>query len=180
MRDFDHVSIRNCYGQVLKVQRYGLEIDFRSILAEHQGFAANRSAKIVQRGKLSIGVRVPQHDLAANVAPGAYDVRSELLHRWIDENPPLDGAGWVALAYLAWPCTVVGFALWTWLLRYLPATAVGLTVFLNPPLATISKAVLSRAWPESFSFAIEGREWVGGAIVLAGLAIGLGRRLGVR
>lgn len=92
----------------------------------------------------------------------------------------LDGPGWLALGYLAWPCTVFGYAIWTWLLRYLPATVVGLTVFLNPPLATLSKALLSRALPETFVFAVSGREWVGGAVVLMGLAIGLGRRMGAR
>lgn len=91
----------------------------------------------------------------------------------------LDGPGWTALAYLAWPCTVIGFAVWTGLLRYLPATVVGLTVFLNPPLATLSKALLSNAWPETFVFAVTAREWVGGAVVLSGLAIGLSRRLGL-
>lgn len=89
----------------------------------------------------------------------------------------LDGAGWVALGYLALPCTVVGYAIWTGLLRHLPATVVGLTVFLNPPLATVSKAALARLLPETFVFAISPREWLGAAIVLTGLSVGLGRRL---
>jgi len=96
--------------------------------------------------------------------------------QWTD----LDATGWLALGYLALPCTVLGYALWTGLLRHLPATIVGLTVFLNPPLATVSKALLSRLLPETFVFAVSAREWVGGAIVLAGLAVGLSRRLGVR
>ena len=41
----------------------------------------------------------------------------------------LSSGGWVALLYLAVPCAVIGFAVWTWLLRHLPATAVGFTVF---------------------------------------------------
>jgi O-acetylserine/cysteine efflux transporter len=90
----------------------------------------------------------------------------------------LDGAGWAALLYLAWPCTVVGYAVWTGLLRHLPATVVGLTVFLNPPLATLSKAVLAHAFPATFAFIVGGRDWLGGAIVLAGLA--LTRRAGAR
>lgn len=92
----------------------------------------------------------------------------------------LDAAGWLALEYLTLPCTVLGFALWTWLLRHLPASSVGLTVFLNPPLTTLSKAVLARLAPASFTFSIGGREWLGGAVVLAGLAIGLSRRLAAR
>ena len=89
----------------------------------------------------------------------------------------LDGFGWLALAYLALPCTVIGYAVWTGLLRSLPATVVGLTVFLNPPLATLSKAAWAFVFPETFVFAISGREWIGGGVVLAGLAIGLSRSL---
>jgi drug/metabolite transporter (DMT)-like permease len=92
----------------------------------------------------------------------------------------LDSSGWLALEYLTVPCTVVGFALWTWLLRHLPATAVGLMVFLNPPLTTLSKALLARLAPATFAFSITGREWLGGAVVLFGLAIGLSRRLAAR
>ncbi len=93
--------------------------------------------------------------------------------RWCE----LDGAGWVALLYLSLPCTVLGFALWTWLLRHLPATAVGLLVFLNPPLTTVSKWTLARWAPATFQFGITAGEWVGGAVVLAGLALALSRRL---
>lgn len=92
----------------------------------------------------------------------------------------LDAGGWLALEYLTLPCTVLGFALWTWLLRHLPASAVGLTVFLNPPLTTLSKAVLARLAPATFAFTITPREWLGGAVVLCGLAIGLSRRLVAR
>ncbi|MCP3979164.1 MAG: DMT family transporter [bacterium] len=88
----------------------------------------------------------------------------------------LDAPGWAALAYLAVPCTVLGFAVWTWLLRHLPASSVGFTVFLNPPLTTTSKFLLSALFPATFVFAIAGREWVGGAIVLCGLATAVWRR----
>ena len=86
--------------------------------------------------------------------------------------------GWTAVAYLAFPCTVAGFALWTWLLRYLPASTVGLTVFLNPPLTTLSKLALSALLPGVFLFAINPLEMVGGAVAMLGLfvSIGLGRR----
>jgi drug/metabolite transporter (DMT)-like permease len=85
----------------------------------------------------------------------------------------LDGPGWFALLYLALPCTVLGFALWTWLLRHLPATVVGFTVFLNPPLTTLSKAAFALLLPATFVFAVQPREWVGGAVVLLGMGIAL-------
>ena len=37
----------------------------------------------------------------------------EAWQRWAS----LDGRGWAALLYLSIPCTVLGFALWTWLLK---------------------------------------------------------------
>jgi O-acetylserine/cysteine efflux transporter len=93
-------------------------------------------------------------------------------HTWHDWSR-LDASGWVALLYLAVPCTVLGFALWTWLLRHLPASSVGFTVFLNPPLTATSKFVLSALFPATFLFTIGTREWIGGAVTLAGLAIAL-------
>jgi len=83
----------------------------------------------------------------------------------------LDSTGWAALLYLSLPCTVLGFAIWTWLLRHLPATTVGFTVFLNPPLTTGFKYGLSRLFPETFAFAVSPQEWAGGAVTLVGLAI---------
>ena len=85
----------------------------------------------------------------------------------------LDRGGWFALIYLSLPCTVLGFALWTWLLRHLPAPVVGFTVFLNPPLTTISKALLALALPATFAFAVQPTEWLGGAITLTGMAVAL-------
>jgi drug/metabolite transporter (DMT)-like permease len=108
--------------------------------------------------------------LVAPLLPGA------VWRRWA----VLDAGGWLALEYLTLLCTVLGFALWTWLLRHLPVSAVGLLVFLNPPLTTVSKALLARLAPATFSFSIVPREWLGGAVVLAGLAIGISRRLVVR
>lgn len=88
----------------------------------------------------------------------------------------LDGLGWAALLFISLLATVAGFAAWTWLLQRLPASTVGLTVFLNPPLTTSSKAVLAWAFPAVFVFSIRPLEWIGGAVVLAGLAIALLRR----
>jgi O-acetylserine/cysteine efflux transporter len=92
----------------------------------------------------------------------------------------LDAGGWAALLYLALPCVVLGFALWTWLLRHLPASTVGFTVFLNPPLTTLSKWLLALAAPAVFTFTVVAREWVGGLITLVGMgiAVSAGRQRG--
>jgi drug/metabolite transporter (DMT)-like permease len=83
----------------------------------------------------------------------------------------LDRTGWTALLYLSLPCTVLGFAVWTWLLRHLPASSVGFTVFLNPPLTTTSKYVAATLLPATFAFTIAPGEWVGGMLTLLGVAI---------
>jgi O-acetylserine/cysteine efflux transporter len=83
----------------------------------------------------------------------------------------LDAAGWAAVLYLSFPCTVLGFALWTWLLRHLPASSVGFTVFLNPPLATVSKAVLAVVAPSTFVLNVTAPEFAGGGLALAGLLL---------
>jgi drug/metabolite transporter (DMT)-like permease len=88
----------------------------------------------------------------------------------------LDGPGWFALVYLSLPCTVLGFALWTWLLKHLPASTVGLTVFLNPPFTTVSKLLLSAVIPSVFMFTVGGRDILGGALALIGLGIAVVRR----
>lgn len=89
----------------------------------------------------------------------------------------LDAVGWGALLYLIVPCTVFGFAVWTWLLRHLPASTVGFTVFLNPPLTTVSKWIVSRLFPDVFDFTIRGAEWLGGAVTLLGVGLVIfGRR----
>jgi drug/metabolite transporter (DMT)-like permease len=83
----------------------------------------------------------------------------------------LDPSGWASLLFLSLLCTVFGYAVWTWLLRHLPATVVGFTVFLNPPLTTLSKITLALFWPATFSFGLTSLEWMGGALALTGLAI---------
>jgi drug/metabolite transporter (DMT)-like permease len=83
----------------------------------------------------------------------------------------LDATGWSALLFLSLACTALGFVLWGWLLKHLPASTVGLTVFLNPPLTSLSKYTLSILFPATFLFTIGSLEWLGGAIVLSGLAI---------
>jgi drug/metabolite transporter (DMT)-like permease len=92
----------------------------------------------------------------------------------------LDAKGLLLLAYLVVFATVGGNAVWTWLLRHLPASTVGLTIFLNPPLTTAGKWVLSQVRPDVFTFAITPQEWVGGAVSLLGVAVAVLRRPGVR
>lgn len=75
------------------------------------------------------------------------------------------------LAYLSVLCTILGFALWTWLLKHLSAGTVGFTIFLNPPLTTVYKALLAALFPAAFAFAVRGGEVIGGLVVLAGVAI---------
>jgi drug/metabolite transporter (DMT)-like permease len=90
----------------------------------------------------------------------------------------LDRTGWWATLYLSVPCTVLGYALWTWLLRHLPASTVGFAVFLNPPLTTLSKLALASLLPATFLFTIRPGEWIGGALALAGMAVAIYRTRG--
>ena len=71
---------------------------------------------------------------------------------------------------------VIYFAVWTWLLRHLPASTVGFTVFLNPPLTTTSKFLLATLAPATFFFTIRPQEWIGGLMTLSGLAVAVYRR----
>lgn len=79
--------------------------------------------------------------------------------------------GWAAVLYLSVLCTFLGYAVWTWLLRYLPASTLGFTVFFNPPLTTISKMVLALVFPAVFLWQMNALEWLGGVLALMGLAL---------
>ena len=92
----------------------------------------------------------------------------------------LGADGWTALLYLSILCTLAGYAVWTWLLRHLPASTVGFTVFLNPPLTTLSKLALALLLPAVFVWRMEPLEWLGGALSLAGLALALAPRAAAR
>jgi len=85
----------------------------------------------------------------------------------------LDGAGWAALLYLSLFCSIGGFAVWAWLVKRLPVSTAGLTTFLNPPLTLASKAILVALFPATFTFAVLPLETLGGAVVLAGLAVAI-------
>jgi drug/metabolite transporter (DMT)-like permease len=86
----------------------------------------------------------------------------------------LDFSGLMAVLYLALPATVFGLATWNWLLRHLPASRVGFTVFLNPPLTSLSKWVLAALLPGIFTFTVVPREWLGGLLTLLGMGVALG------
>jgi|GEM_PF-1050522 len=92
----------------------------------------------------------------------------------------IDAAGAGAMAFLVLPCTVLGFALWAWLLKYMPASSVGFTVFLNPPMTTSFKAIYALILPAIFSFEVVNQEMLGGALALTGLAIAVVRRSSVK
>ena len=91
----------------------------------------------------------------------------------LPESMNLSSDGWIALLYLSVLCTLAGYAVWTWLLRHLAASALGFTVFLNPPLTTLSSAALALALPAYFVWRLVPLELAGGALALAGLAFAL-------
>ena len=66
----------------------------------------------------------------------------------------LGGKEIALLTFLALGASVGGNAVWSWLLRHLPASTVGLTGFLNPPLTLTSKFLLATFLPASFAFSI--------------------------
>lgn len=78
---------------------------------------------------------------------------------------------WGLVAYLGLAATIGGFAVWAWLLRHLPASTAGLTIFLNPPLTLLSKTAIAALFPASFAVHIAAGEWLGGAVMLAGVAL---------
>jgi drug/metabolite transporter (DMT)-like permease len=83
----------------------------------------------------------------------------------------MDAWGWGLLAFLSLACTVMGFAIWTWLLRHLPATTVGFTVFLNPPMTAGFKALLAAAFPAVFIYSVSSGEYLGGILALIGVGV---------
>jgi O-acetylserine/cysteine efflux transporter len=87
----------------------------------------------------------------------------------------LDLSGWGILLYLVALCTVVGFAVWSWLLRHLPATSVGFTVFLNPPLTTVYKLLQAAVVPGAVAYTLLAGEAFGGLTILLGVAVAVWR-----
>ena len=88
----------------------------------------------------------------------------------------LDARGWSWLLYLSLLGTVGGNAVWSWLLKHLPASRTGFTIFLNPPLTAGSKALLAALFPAAFTFHIAKWEWIGGLLALTGVALAVLKR----
>jgi drug/metabolite transporter (DMT)-like permease len=75
--------------------------------------------------------------------------------------------GWLALIHLSLPCTIIGFAIWFWALKRLPASTAAAFVFLNPPLTTLFGAVWgTETWHWSTA--------AFGSLTLAGVALSSG------
>jgi O-acetylserine/cysteine efflux transporter len=85
----------------------------------------------------------------------------------------LDPAGWGALLFLSVLCTLVGYAVWSWLLRHLPASSVGFFSFFNAPLTALSKLGLAALLPATFVWELRPFELIGGLLTLLGLGIAL-------
>lgn len=79
----------------------------------------------------------------------------------------LTATGWIALIHLSVNCTIIGFAVWFWALRRLPASTVAAFVFLNPPMT----AAFGILWgTEAFHWSTV----VFGSVTLAGVALSSG------
>ncbi len=122
-------------------------------------------------GKPVTGVASPLDWTALTLALGGLPLLVALPFRGGHAIAALDGGGWAALLFLAIPCTVVGYPLWSWLLRHLPASSVGFFAFLNPPLTLVSKLVLALLFPATFLWAMEPLEIFGAAMALTGLLL---------
>lgn len=82
-------------------------------------------------------------------------------------GPPQVTLGTVtALAYLSVALTIVGYWIWFYALRHVDAGRVGLTIFVQP----LSGTLLSIWWLEE---SLTPAMWLGGALVLAALALAL-------
>jgi drug/metabolite transporter (DMT)-like permease len=79
----------------------------------------------------------------------------------------LSTIGWIALIHLSALCTLLGFVLWFWALRRLPASTVASFVFLNPPLTSIFGVIWKT---ETFHWSTV----VYGTVTLAGVALSSG------
>lgn len=86
----------------------------------------------------------------------------------LDAMLSLDAAGWIAILHLTVLCTLVGFAIWFWTLRQLPAPTAAGFVFLNPPLTFFFGAL----WGTS---GMRLTTALFGIMTLAGVAISAGR-----
>ncbi len=117
------------------------------------------------------GIASPLDWTALTLALGGMPLLVVLPFRGWREMAALDGAGWTALLFLSVLCTIVGYPLWSWLLKHLPASSVGFFTFLNPPLTLLSKLALALLLPATFVWTMEPLELAGAALALSGLAL---------
>lgn len=117
------------------------------------------------------GVASPLDWTFLTIALGSLPLVAALPFRGAAELAALDAAGWGALLFLSVLCTIGGYAVWSWLLRHLPASSVGFFSFLNPPLTALSKYLLALALPSAFVWTLVPLELAGAALALAGLAL---------
>ena len=75
---------------------------------------------------------------------------------------------WAAVAYLSLMSTVLGFFIWNFALKHMPATSVASFIYLNPPFAAAFGWVL---WGEDISIFF----LFGSAIILFGLYLAQGK-----
>jgi drug/metabolite transporter (DMT)-like permease len=75
--------------------------------------------------------------------------------------------GWIALAHLSLGCSIVGYGIWFWALRTLPASSVAAFVFLNPPLTILFGIVWGT---DAFHWSLV----LFGLVVLSGVALSAG------
>ncbi len=131
--------------------------------------------------KPAAGVAAPLDWTFLAIGLGSLPLLALLPWRGAAELARLDPPGWGALLFLSLLCTLVGYAVWAWLLRHLPASTVGFFVFLNPPLTALSKWTLAALLPATFTWRLSAIESLGGLLVLLGLAIailpGAGQRM---
>ncbi|MGY3519366.1 EamA family transporter [Micromonospora sp. PTRAS2] len=74
------------------------------------------------------------------------------------------GRSWVAWTYLMLVCTVVGFSVYTWLLRRAPLQLVATYAYVNPVIAVLLGMVV-------LDERLTGRQVLAGAVVLASVAL---------
>lgn len=80
----------------------------------------------------------------------------------------MTGRSWLAWTYLMLVCTVVGFSVYTWLLRNAPIQLASTYAYVNPVVAVLLGMMVL---DESLS----GRQVLAGAVVLASVALVIAR-----
>lgn len=81
----------------------------------------------------------------------------------------MKGTHWIALFHLSALCTIIGFWIWVFGLKHLPATSVASFIYLNPPLAALFGWMF-------FGEEVTGSFLLGSAVVLTGLYLAQMRR----